>query len=71
MRDGGITTIEVTGVAAPEAATFLAEKHRIDCRPIMSHGLNGLRISLSIFNTGDQVDLLVAALRELAVVSSP
>ena len=29
-------------------------------------GLNGLRISLSILNSEDQVDVLVVALRELA-----
>ena len=30
-----------------------------------SHGLNGLRISLSVFNNESQVDVLVTALREL------
>jgi selenocysteine lyase/cysteine desulfurase len=31
-----------------------------------SHGLNGLRVSLSIFNDEAQVDLLVDAMREAA-----
>ena len=31
-----------------------------------SHGLNGLRISLSVFNSEDQIDVLAAALREAA-----
>ncbi len=32
-----------------------------------SHGLNGLRISLSVFNSEDQIDLLTAALREVSI----
>jgi selenocysteine lyase/cysteine desulfurase len=47
-------------------ASALAERHRIDCRPMISHGLNGLRISLSVFNSKDEVDLLVDMLREVA-----
>jgi selenocysteine lyase/cysteine desulfurase len=62
----GITTVEVVGHDVLEVAKTLAERHRIDCRPMMSHGLNGLRISLSVFNSEDQIDLLVDALRELA-----
>jgi selenocysteine lyase/cysteine desulfurase len=62
----GITTVEVVGHEVLEVAKTLAERHRIDCRPMMSHGLNGLRISLSVFNSEDQIDLLVDALRELA-----
>ena len=60
----GITTIEVVGRDVKEVATTLAERYRIDCRPMTSHGLNGLRISLSIFNSEDQVDTLVGGLRE-------
>jgi selenocysteine lyase/cysteine desulfurase len=60
---GGITTVEVVGQEVLEVATALAKRYRIDCRPMTSHGLNGLRISLSIFNSEDQVDLLVKALR--------
>jgi len=61
----GITTVEVTGNEVLEVARYLGERHRIDCRPMMSHGLNGLRISLSVFNGEDQVDLLTAALLDL------
>jgi selenocysteine lyase/cysteine desulfurase len=61
----GITTVEVVGREVKEMATALAERHRIDCRPMTSHGLNGLRISLSVFNSEDQVDTLVGGLREL------
>jgi hypothetical protein len=42
------------------------ERHHIDYRPTTSHGFNGFRISLSMFNTGDQVDVLVGGLRESA-----
>jgi selenocysteine lyase/cysteine desulfurase len=62
----GITTVEVVGHDVLEVAKVLAERHRIDCRPMMSHGLNGLRISLSVFNCEKQIVLLVNALRELA-----
>jgi len=61
----GIITVEVLGHPVREVATALAERHRIDCRPRTSHDLNGLRISLSIFNTEDQIDVLLEALREL------
>ena len=61
----GITTIEVVGREVKEVATALAERHRIDCRPMTTHGLNGLRISLSVFNSEDQIDLLLGALREI------
>ena len=61
----GITTIEVLGRDVKDVATELAERYRIDCRPMMSHGLNGLRISLSVFNSEAQVDTLVGGLREL------
>jgi selenocysteine lyase/cysteine desulfurase len=67
----GITTIEVVGRDVRDVARGLYDTYRIDCRPMTSHGLNGLRVSLSVFNTEDQVDLLVAALREFAVSASP
>jgi selenocysteine lyase/cysteine desulfurase len=62
----GITTVELVGRDVREVATKLFERHRIDCRPMTSHGLNGLRISLSVFNTKDQIDILVAALQASA-----
>ena len=66
LLSAGITTVEVVGHDAPEVAALLADRHFIDCRPMTSHGLNGIRISLSVFNSVDQVALLVAALGELA-----
>ncbi len=58
---GGAAAPAATGIEALEAA---AEEHRIDCRPMTTHGLNGLRVSLSIFNSEDQVNLLLTALGE-------
>lgn len=68
LLSAGITTVEVVGRDAPEVAALLADRHFIDCRPMTSHGLNGIRISLSVFNSGDQVALLAAALGELAAL---
>jgi selenocysteine lyase/cysteine desulfurase len=62
----GITTVEVLGREAREVATEHAERHRIDCRPMTHLGLNGLRISTSVFTTEDQIEVLVAALHEAA-----
>jgi len=63
----GITTVEVVGREVREVATLLAEQHHIDCRPMTTHGLNGLRISLSVFNSEEQVGVLMDALRGLTV----
>lgn len=62
----GITTVEVVGREVREMGTALSERHRIDCRPVSSHGLNGLRISLCVFNGEDQVELLLQGMREPA-----
>ena len=59
--------MEVVGREAREVAASRSENHRIDCRPMSSHGLNGLRISLSVFNCEDQIEVLAAALREAAI----
>ena len=66
LLSAGITTVEVIGRDAQEVSALLAERYFIDCRPMTSHGLNGVRISLSVFNSEDQVALLAAALGELA-----
>ncbi|MFC1514081.1 aminotransferase class V-fold PLP-dependent enzyme [candidate division KSB1 bacterium] len=62
---GGITTVEVKGKRVSSVERQLTEKYAINCRPMSSHGLNGLRISLSIFNTFKDVDYLIAALDEI------
>jgi selenocysteine lyase/cysteine desulfurase len=60
----GITTVELEGRNVTELGRKLTEK-QIDCRAMTEFGLNGLRISLSIFNTKADVDHLVRSLEEL------
>lgn len=55
----GILTVEVQNWESRELRKKLLEKHKIDCRPMFTHGLNGLRISLSIFNTKADIDHLI------------
>ena len=59
----GIQTVEITGRYADEFMQDLTDRYQIDCRPMMTHSLNGLRISLAIFNTKADIDYLVKALR--------
>jgi selenocysteine lyase/cysteine desulfurase len=59
----GIQTVELVGREADEANQDLTDRYQIDCRYMMSHTLNGLRISLAIFNTKADVDYLVKALK--------
>ncbi|MFC1732098.1 aminotransferase class V-fold PLP-dependent enzyme [candidate division KSB1 bacterium] len=61
----GIMTVEIEGHDVREVETKLADRYHINCRPMNSHGLNGLRISLSVFNTLKDVDYLAAALDEI------
>ncbi len=44
----------------------LADEYNINVRPMSNFGLNGLRISLSVFNTLEDVDYLVTSLEEIA-----
>lgn len=62
----GIQTVEVVGQTSASIKAKLADQYNIDCRPMSSHDLNGLRISLAIFNTRADVDYLVKALKNLA-----
>lgn len=59
----GIQTVELVGKQVKAVKEKLAEEFRIDCRPMSSHDLNGLRISLAIFNTKADIDYLVEALK--------
>jgi selenocysteine lyase/cysteine desulfurase len=60
-----IHTIEVKGSKVTDVKNFLFDNYKIDCRPMSSHGLNGVRISLSAFITKADVDYLVRALKEI------
>ena len=58
-QSAGIITVEIKGKAVKEVQKALADQFEIDCRPMTTHELNGLRISLSIFNTKTDVEHLV------------
>ncbi len=62
----GILTVEIVGHRVAEVERTLADEYNINVRPMSSFGLNGLRISLSVFNTKKDVDYLVGVLEEIA-----
>ncbi|MBZ5495703.1 MAG: aminotransferase class V-fold PLP-dependent enzyme [Acidobacteriia bacterium] len=62
----GITTVEVEGSKVTELGQKLTAR-QIDCRAMTEFGLNGLRISLTIYNTKSDVDHLVQSLEELRI----
>lgn len=62
----GIQVVEVAGKDVVKAKDFLFEEYGIDSRPMTSHNLNALRISLSVFNTMEEVDILCKALNRFA-----
>ena len=66
VLSAGITTMEVVGHQVNQVESTLAGEYNINVRPMSSFGLNGLRISLSVFNTKEDIDYLVGALEEIA-----
>ena len=62
----GIQTVELVGRDVKEIANHLDEDYNINVRPMTSHTLNGLRISLSVFNVKSEIDFLVEALNHLS-----
>jgi len=60
-----IHTIEVKGKKVGDVKNALFKNHKIDCRPISSHNINGVRISLSVFITKTDIDYLVDALKNI------
>ena len=58
-----IQNVEVIGRKVVEAKKALFDQYKIDCRPMSGLDINGLRISLSVFTTKEDVDYLVEALR--------
>ncbi|OEK02849.1 hypothetical protein BFP97_15545 [Roseivirga sp. 4D4] len=60
-----IQNVEVIGKKVGDVKKVLFDNHMIDCRPIGSHGINGVRISLSVFTTKADVDYLVDALKKV------
>jgi len=66
----GITVVEVVGKKVEDVRNMLLEKYRIDCRPMTTHDLNALRISLSIYITKSDIDYLLRSLEEIAKSSA-
>lgn len=60
----GIVCVEVKGKDVRELNDILADQYNVNCRPMDTHSLNGLRFSLCIYNTEDDIDYLVDRLRE-------
>lgn len=57
-----IQNVEVVGRKATDIKKKLFDEHMIDCRPISGFGINGVRVSLSVFTTKSDVDYLLKAL---------
>jgi selenocysteine lyase/cysteine desulfurase len=62
----GIVTVELVDHPVTRVERTLAEEYNINVRPMTTFGLNGLRISLSVFNSKADVDFLVDALEEIS-----
>ena len=60
-----IHTVEVVGKKVGDVKNALFDNYKIDCRPMSTHGLNGVRISLSAFITKADIDYLVRALKSI------
>lgn len=60
-----IQNVEVIGKKVGDVKKKLYDQYRIDCRPMSGYGINGVRISLSVFTTKHDVDYLVDALRSI------
>ena len=63
---GGIQVVEVLGKDVQDVKDRLFDEYGMDCRPMSTFGLNGVRLSFAIFNTKEDVDRLVVALDTIA-----
>lgn len=61
----GISTVELNNKNVRDVEKILTKNYSVNCRPMSSFGLNGLRISLSIFNTKSEIDYLINSLEEI------
>ena len=59
----GLVSFEVEGVEPAGAVSHLWEQHRIVCRQVNS--LSCIRVSLHFFNTEEEIDRIVGAVRDL------
>ncbi|MDX1479535.1 MAG: aminotransferase class V-fold PLP-dependent enzyme, partial [Saprospiraceae bacterium] len=57
-----IVAVEKEGISATDLKKALYDDHGIDVRWMGSHGMNGVRISLAIYHSLDDVDRLIAGL---------
>ncbi|MDX1408933.1 MAG: aminotransferase class V-fold PLP-dependent enzyme, partial [Saprospiraceae bacterium] len=57
-----IVAVEKKDVSATDLKKALFDDHGIDVRWMGSHGMNGVRISLAIYNTRADIDTLMEAL---------
>jgi selenocysteine lyase/cysteine desulfurase len=62
----GIVTVEIKGKDVKDVARMLMEKYHINCRPMFTFGLNGIRISLAVYNTRGDIDYLIRSMEEIA-----
>lgn len=58
-----IQSVEVVGRKVDEVKLNLFDQYKIDCRPMSGFGINGLRISLSVFTTKEDIDYLIDAMK--------
>lgn len=61
---GPIQGVEVVGKDVWKVKRALFDEYKIDCRPMSTHGLNALRISLSICTSKKDVDFLIKAIED-------
>lgn len=55
-------TFRIPGVERPALQQFLADQHKLRTRGIYEGGLDGIRISLHIYNSFEEVDRILAAI---------
>ena len=61
-----IQTVELKGIPVNTVKKQLFERYNIDCRPMSSFGLNGVRLSFGMYITKQDIDYLVEALDAIA-----
>ena len=61
-----ITTFRHARADAGKLFGYLAEKHRLRCRPVTEQGLNAVRVSLHVFNSRADAARVIAGVRASA-----
>lgn len=60
-----MVTFQVDGMAAGKVFGHLMETERLRCRPVTEAGLDAVRVSLHVFNTLEQAELVASSLARL------